>query len=119
MRVKYFTDGVGGQRAGLTFYCLACQQRHVVGLGWQFNGNLDKPSFTPSVVVRLGHYLTGDATTCHCAWSRRFPRQGPEPRPCVLCHSVITDGMITYTSDCSHAFKNRTIPLPELPRSTP
>lgn len=57
---------------------------------WQWNGSLDRPTFTPSLVVH------GD------------PPKTPR------CHSFVTDGKIQYLDDCTHAFAGQTIDLPEV-----
>ena len=75
------------------FYCPGCEGVHVIRLAgpkaWQWNGKLDKPTFSPS-------YLAGKGTD-------------------RVCHSFITDGKIQFLGDCHHALKGQTVELPEWP----
>jgi hypothetical protein len=52
---------------------------------WGFNGNLDAPTFTPSLMVNQGHSSQ--------------------------CHSFLTDGKIQFLSDCNHALAGQTVDL--------
>jgi hypothetical protein len=88
-----------------------------VGVGpgprWGYNGNPDKPTFTPSVLVRSGHHVPGhDGGTCWCNWDDRdeFP-----DLKCTVCHSFVTDGRIQFLSDCTHALAGQTVDLPAWP----
>lgn len=71
----------------LLFDCPGCLESHGVQLSrWTWNGNVDRPSLSPSVHVR-------------------------SPR---VCHSHVRDGRIEYLGDCSHELAGRTVELPEL-----
>ena len=45
----------------VAFLCPSCQQMHHVTVdgsrGWTFNGDGDKPTFSPSILVRSGHHM--------------------------------------------------------------
>ena len=103
------------------FWCPGCDDAHVVTVGdthnpgrnWGYNGNPEAPTFTPSILVKSGHYVPGwSADTCYC-----------EPRPngddwgfnCVVCHSFVNDGKIQFLGDCTHHLANQTVALPEWP----
>jgi hypothetical protein len=58
---------------------------------WEFNGNLDKPTVNPSILVNAGRLNP----TIH------------------TCHSFIKDGMIQFLSDCTHELAGQTVELPE------
>lgn len=45
---------------------------------WSFNGNMDKPTFSPSLLYRY-----------------------------VGCHLTLTDGVLSYCDDCKHAWRNK------------
>jgi hypothetical protein len=80
------------------FWCPACKCGHGftvyhppdAGKGWQFNGNVDKPTFTPSL-----RYLNQDGKT-------------------TMCHLNMTDGMLIFHGDCPHDFKGRVVPMEDL-----
>lgn len=97
----------------LTFWCPGCDRRHTVAVGegppprWGWDGSVDRPTFTPSVLVEGVHKLTDD----ECAAYMRGDAL-PEPRP-FRCHSFVTDGQIQFLGDCTHALAGKTVPLPE------
>lgn len=96
------------------FMCLGCDEEHIVpigGEGWTFNGNLDEPTLSPSVLVRSGHYINSDDDTCWCNFEERTGQTSDFG--CVRCHSFVRDGKIQYLDDCSHEYVGRTIALPE------
>lgn len=118
MRAKYVN--MGDSTRGVRFFCLGCQENHIVRITgaspWGFNNNLDRPTVTPSILITSGHYLrtppvVGD---CYCDWSKRFPNKEPTLWKCKRCHSFVTDGRIIYLPDCSHALKGQTIDLPDI-----
>ena len=59
---------------------------HPNGSTWQFNGNVDKPTFTPSLLVN-DHY------------------------PPSRCHLFLTDGKIQFLSDCHHELAGQTVDM--------
>lgn len=82
----------------LWYWCPGCKTHHVVpvepcedtkpGSGpWQFNGDLLKPTLSPSV---LHHGTAGYAPTCHY---------------------FMRDGVLQYQSDCGHEFKGQHVPM--------
>lgn len=112
-----------GQNGAISFWCPGCNSSHTVRIGdgdgprWGYNGTPEKPTFTPSVLVRTGHYCNpgqqpGD---CACDWQERYPDEGPWPWPCGICHSFVTDGRIQFLGDCTHALAGQTVELPEWP----
>lgn len=102
---------------GLTFWCPGCDEAHQVKVGegagprWGFNGNADRPTFTPSVLVQGVKRMT-DAQ--HEAYGRGEAL--PEPVP-MVCHSFVTDGRIQFLGDCTHELAGQTVDLPAWPAS--
>lgn len=79
---------------GWRHYCPGCKWMHVIhtdgraqqnGHKWTFNGDMEKPTFSPSV------HLVGQ------------------------CHYFIRDGMIDFCGDSKHELAGKTVPLPDLP----
>lgn len=105
---------------GLMFWCPGCNEahgiKHGVG-GWKWNGSADKPTFTPSILVRNGHHAShfkaGDS--CWCTYNAEQAAKGEEPTSfgCGICHSFVTDGRIQFLSDCTHALAGQTVDLPD------
>lgn len=117
MKVKLMRSRDGDQ---LRFTCPGCGENHapyINGTGhpvWGFNGDYDKPTFTPSLLVRSGHYAGGhNGEDCWCNWSERNNGE-PAPFKCTVCHSFVTDGKIQFLSDCTHALAGQTVELPEM-----
>src|SRR5262245_2710518 len=102
----------GGDHLG--FWCPGCEAVHHVRIyagGWDFNGDHDKPTFTPSVLVTSGHHVPGHSGDCWCTLKQRT---GEDPAfKCERCHTFVTDGQIQFLSDCSHALAGKTVPLPD------
>jgi hypothetical protein len=112
---------VGGGREGLHFWCPGCDEVHQITTspgGWGWNGSLDKPTFTPSVLVTSGHYAQGSRSQatgeCHCNFEARTGQT--TNFKCGVCHSFVTDGRIQFLGDCTHALANQTVDLPPWPQ---
>ena len=81
-----------------SFYCPGCKCDHGIwtrmdgwnGATWEFNGDLDKPTISPSILVS---YTYG------------------EDHKKIVCHSFVKDGFIQYLSDCTHELAGKTIEL--------
>lgn len=101
------------------FFCPGCQKPHLVTVGegpgprWGYNGNSDAPTFTPSVLVRSGHFAEGRAAADGECWCNYTERTGDtSPFTCGVCHSFVTDGQIQFLGDCTHSLAGQTVPLP-------
>lgn len=101
----------GGQ---LAFRCPGCGDMHVVPVGagagprWGWNGSYERPTFTPSILVRSGHYAPGHVGECWCTWEAK---SGEKNFGCYVCHSFVTDGSIQFLPDCTHELAGQTVPL--------
>ncbi len=100
-----------GGRVG--FMCPGCREMHQVrveGDGrprWGFNGDYERPTFTPSVLV-TGHQTEKDEAG---RWTGEWVR-GPDGKPLPLvCHSFVTDGQISFLGDCTHELRGQVVPL--------
>ena len=81
--IRLVTDGQ--KNVGWTFFRPGCQSGHYLDLRWKFNGDFDRPTFTPSLI------------------------SNPD-RP-KRCHLTITDAQITYHGDSWHELKGKTISM--------
>lgn len=99
----------------ILFLCPGCKSEHAVNTTWTFNGNFERPTFAPSVLLRTGHFIStfkaGDS--CWCTYDAAHP-EAPSGFACVICHSFVTDGRIQYLGDCTHAMAGQTVELPEI-----
>lgn len=103
----------------LAFWCPGCNEAHHVTVGdgpgprWNWNGDVDRPTFTPSVRVSSGHYASDHHDDCWCTYEVRFGE--PAPFRCGVCHSFVTDGRIQFLGDCTHALAGQTVDVPDWP----
>lgn len=73
--------------------CPACKHPHLFVDGrWTFNGDLEKPTFKPSMLSNKDHS------------NPKVPR----------CHSFVTDGKIQFLGDCTHDMAGKTVDLPDI-----
>lgn len=98
-KVELWDDG------SVYFFCPGCGEGHRAttkaidnGLGgltpaWQFNGDVNKPTITPSIRVSMD-----------------FKDHVPQR----ICHSQVTDGRIHFYKDSTHQFAGKTLDLPEM-----
>ena len=118
-------DGVRGDRKGVQFWCPGCKHSHLVYIdgggkpSWSWNGDVNKPTFKPSVVIRTGHHVPGQPPADECWLCKRTEQrraQGLEAHTiCGICHSWVTDGRIEFLSDSTHDLAGQTVDLPPFP----
>ncbi len=113
----------------LLFKCPGCNDSHQIQVGdgpgprWGFNGDGDRPTFTPSVLVwwdEPANLNDIEALNRDIA-DARARREAGEERPRVpmvskQCHSFVTDGRIQFLGDCTHSLANQTVDLPDWPK---
>lgn len=66
-----------------------------------------KPTLTPSIDVRTGHYSSSHqpGDECWCGKNYAFS--------CYHCHLFVTDGKLAFQTDCSHALAGQTVDMVE------
>lgn len=106
-----------------SFRCPGCGEEHLVatqdpngtGMVWGFNQSLARPTFTPSLLFRSGHFIPGyESPRCWCNYHSENPDE-PAPFRCGICHSFVLEGQMQFLNDCTHALAGQTVPLPSLP----
>lgn len=84
-----------GEEQWIAFHCPGCEHGHSIPVSgpraWNWNGNVDEPTLTPSILVNAG---SGNPTA-------------------PICHSYVTNGRIQFLADCTHALANKIVDLPE------
>lgn len=93
-------------------WCPGCKNAHDFYVGvpaprtnarWLFlNGNLQNPSFHPSMSISVGPYV-----------DQEDPSDNIEKT--VLCHYILTAGVINFLGDCQHELKGQQVILPDFP----
>lgn len=87
--------------------CPACGHGHMFDSRWTFNGDFDKPTFRASMLSKFRH-------------PKGYSNDNPAPKGWVgeyvyeVCHSFVTDGMIQFLGDCTHAMAGKTVELPNV-----
>jgi hypothetical protein len=86
---------------GYTFFdCPGCGQNHGIWVHdrnpvtkaiWIFNGDLNRPTFAPSIRVK-----------------------GEKNGVPYMCHFFVRDGFIEFCSDCTHALAGKIVELPDI-----
>lgn len=109
-RAKYATNGTARGRR-VHFWCPGCDKAHGVVVettdGWGFNGDLERPTFTPSVKV------TGVQWDPTSEFHR--PTHAVPPGGTTVCHSYVREGRIEFLADSTHALAGQTVDLPPWP----
>lgn len=109
------------QKGSYWFECLGCKDTHLVntvansynGSKWEFNGDLNRPTFSPSILVNSGHFADPNTDSCWCTYNQDLIERGEEPSTfeCKICHSFIRDGKIQYLNDCTHELAGQTVEM--------
>ncbi len=113
-RIVYHPDS-----SGLRWHCPGCGHTHMVNkagdsVRWDWNGDLERPTLRPSVLVVSGHFVPGhDGKACWCTYNKEHPDE-PAPFKCERCHCYITDGRIQFLGDCTHALAGQTVDMLEV-----
>lgn len=105
------TEGSVHENAGWMHWCPGCNQVHAIavehpfsnGAKWTFNGDLHRPTFSPSVKIKIGPMPT-------------VPADRPDAGKVFICHYHIRSGVIEYCSDCTHSLSGQKVPLPLPPK---
>lgn len=93
------------------FWCPGCEEGHQVTVGtWTWNGRLDLPTFTPSVLIRGNQWPEGEYPEYHKTAHASVPAGGE-----TVCHTFVTDGRIQFLDDCTHTLAGQTVDLPDWP----
>lgn len=78
---------------------------------WQFNGNMDAPTFSPSLLVKTGKHVNpnfvNDVPESDREWAK-------SPQANIICHSFIRDGNIQFLGDSTHPLAGKTVGLPPI-----
>lgn len=92
----------GDQIVRYRFYCPGCKSHHepyvkpfqaANGASWRFNGNLERPTISPSIVNKV----------CR-----------PDGSKVMICHLYVTDGKIEYLSDCTHELAGQVVEMEDV-----
>ena len=93
------------------FWCPGCDEVHGITVGtWTWNGDLEHPTFSPSVLIRGNQWPKDEYPEYH-----KPAHRSVAPGDDTVCHSFVTDGRIQFLDDCTHALAGQTVDLPPWP----
>lgn len=105
-------QGHAPSHADFIFWCPGCKCGHGVwttktntqSAVWSFNGNLERPTFSPSILITYTRDITDD---------ERARILGGEKLhiPQMRCHLFVVDGQLQYCPDCTHELAGRTVAM--------
>lgn len=134
-KLRKWSDPATG-REGLTYWCQGCQEAHGIntagggaGRSWTWNGDADKPVFSPSVLSRTYRYPENydpDSNPEHAEilgafepggggheWMMNHPKWGKRCHTFVGCNGA-QPGEVIFLDDCTHGLRG-VHPFPDLP----
>ncbi len=95
-----------GVTTGFLIFCPGCNTGHLFSTlpdrkpCWTFNGDQDRPTFSPSMLVRVND-------PSHKNYQKHAASS--------VCHSFVRNGKIEFLNDCTHPLKGQTVDLPDVP----
>jgi Family of unknown function (DUF6527) len=95
---------------GLAHWCPGCGEMHVIPDGWRFDGNLQSPTFSPSVKITGKQRVLVDGK-----WTGEWVRDAGGVALDGCCHYFLSAGRLQFCGDSTHALAGITVPLPVLP----
>ncbi len=81
-----------GGRTTYSLWCPACDDLVCINSTWEWNGDVERPTFAPSLLTRS--VVAGREH---------------------ICHSFVTDGSWHYLGDCTHNRAGQAVPAVDLP----
>lgn len=109
-KVKHEGNGV------YSFFCPGCGHDHVFYTGknyepkvrWSFNGNVNAPTFGPSLLNRWGKQADPH-------WKEPTEIEAPVNGWSGRCHLFVKDGLINYCNDCTHSYNGKkNVPMKDI-----
>lgn len=89
------------QGGDLVHWCPGCDRVHILPWqrgGWEFNGDREKPTFTPS-------------------FKHQWPEWEGQKKVERVCHYIISAGVLNFCADSKHALAGQAMPMQPLPDS--
>jgi hypothetical protein len=90
-------------------WCPACEEMHQLPDSWSFNGDVNKPTFSPSFKHSGLRAVNVDGE-----WTGEWVRDAVGNPVDGTCHYIITDGKIHFCSDSWHG-RSDVVEMPSIP----
>ena len=98
-------------KGGYAHWCPACEEAHVLPDTWSFDGDLERPSFSPS----FKHEGVRRVFDPDGRWTGEWVRNADGSVVPFTCHYNLKAGILEFCQDCTHSMANSRVPLPRLP----
>lgn len=97
--------------AQLAMFCPGCGMAHIIAVKrygpehpvWDWNGDRDRPTFSPSLLVTWNGSPKRDND------HPKYPHSVDHRR---VCHSFVRDGHWEFLGDCTHHLRGQRVPIP-------
>lgn len=103
---SYLRRAVGGY----SHWCPGCEEMHMIPDSWTFDGNVNSPTFTPSVSISGKQQVIVDGK-----WTGEWVRDANGNPVDYRCHYNLTAGQLQFHGDSTHVLAGQLVSLPELP----
>lgn len=103
----------------LWLWCPGCEDLHhaqfggTAGTQWQFDGNTERPTLSPSLLVRAVQWPEEYALPKFEKRRDRHPDIAPGEH--TTCHSFVRDGQWQFLPDSTHVLAGQTVPCVPIP----
>jgi hypothetical protein len=87
-------------------WCPACEEAHPLPDRWTFNGNLDAPTFSPSF-----RHTGKQIEKINGKWTGEWVRDAAGKPLDWCCHYILTNGVLNFCGDCTHAMAGKSVPM--------
>lgn len=107
MKLRVMTD-VDTGKASYWMWCPGCDDTVRITSEWDWDGNLDAPTFSPSILT----------TGVQWAESEHFYKPNHASVPAggeIRCHSFLRAAVWEFLTDCTHALAGQHVPMVDLP----
>lgn len=77
---------------------------------WSWDGDLEGPTFQPSILVRHERWVPPVTAENIAEWRRK---PWAQTKQIDICHSFVIDGHVQFLGDCTHPLAGKTVALPD------
>jgi hypothetical protein len=107
MKLRVSEPGEDG-KVSYWMWCPACDDAVRISSDWEWDGNLDAPTFSPSISVTGVQWDT--SFKFHKPSHEKIPAGGT-----IVCHSFLRNGVWEFLEDCTHTMAGQHVPMVDIP----
>lgn len=109
MKLKRVSN-TSGEHYGWRFHCPGCDDEHVIDRTWKCDGDPERPTISPSILVYAHKTCVTDAK----GELVRDAAGDILTKDSFRCHSFVSNGRIQFLADSTHPLAGKTVELPDL-----